>query len=192
MSGKLQALDGTVNFYSAAYRVFTRLIKGEGLGLLVLWGGSPQDKVKANKTYFLDMVDDFQKGASQAKPPSWTQIWQLLAQLAPGGYQCVSVIGDGRTSKPFIYQIPLAVAVPVAIATAVCRRGLTKGRNIVILCDDIQKFMEHNIRENEQFLRQLAEHLDSQTMVTFLGASQLTWDAKAVLGDKRVLPLGWD
>ena len=43
-----------------------------------------------------------------------------------------------------IDETPLPVAVPLDLAGAVYRRGLSVGRNRVILCDDIQGFMRHN------------------------------------------------
>jgi len=184
----------TMNFESTAFTVFQRLVLGEGPGLLVLWGGSPDNPVKANKSYFLEMVETLAKGAMPVKPYVTDQLEQLLAQLESGHYQCVRVIEDSALVLPHskIYKIPLAVAVPLAVAGAVNRRGLSTGRNMVILCDDIHKFMEYNKRENEQFLKELATFLDSQTNVTFLGASQLIWHAKTILSWERVLNLGWD
>lgn len=96
-----------------------------------------------------------------------------------------------------IYEIPLSVAVPLAIAGAAHRRGLVDGRNLVILCDDIQEFMKYNMRANEQYLHDLSLWLDRQTIVTFLGASRLTWNAKAALDsdpskEGHALALGWD
>ena len=115
-----------------------------------------------------------------------------MAPLQPDHYQCVSVIKDCASSGDNIYKTPMAVAVPLALAWAAYRRGLAAGRNLVILCDDIDRFMEHDRQSNEQFLRELAILLDGQTSITFLGASRLTWNAKTVLGSDRVLPLGWD
>jgi len=84
----------------------------------------------------------------------------------------------------------MSVAVPLAIAGAACRRGLITGRNIVILCDNIDEFMRHG-STNEQFLREFGASLDGQKMVTFLGASRKTWDAEHKLPG-RSLALGWD
>lgn len=57
--------------------------------------------------------------------------------------------------------------------------------------------MKHNLRANEQYLRDLALWLDRQTHVTFLGTSRLTWDAQDKLmydqsTGNHVLQLGWD
>ena len=63
----IKRLEKTMNFPSAANKVFQRLILGEGPGLLVLWGGLPGEPKKANKTYFLNTVEAFQKGPAPAK-----------------------------------------------------------------------------------------------------------------------------
>lgn len=184
---------GVMNFESAAYSVFQRLIIGEGSGLLVLWGGEPSEEQKAGKTSFLKMVDAFQNGAAPAKPyvSKYPYLWKLLAQLEPGHYQCVWVEGDFPLEKSKLYQTPLAVAVPLAIAGAVHRRGLSSGRNIVILCDDIDEFMRYGGNANEKFLHDFGDSLDEQKVVTFLGASRKSWDANHKLPG-RWLALGWD
>jgi hypothetical protein len=195
---KLNQLKKTMNFGSTAYKVFQRLILGDSPGLLVVWGGLPDDKVKANKTYFLEMVETFAEGPKLAKHFSsnlmLAGLHELLEQLKPGHYQCVRVKEDCHRHLPEdeLYQTPLAVAVALALAGAAYRRGLAPSRKVVVLCDDIHKFMRYNRQANEQFLRDLAQSLDNQTAFTFVGASRLDWDAKAVLGYERALPLGWD
>ncbi len=190
---ELSELFKAMNFESTAHTVFERLINGNGPGLLVLWGGSPGEAIKANKTYFLNMVETFQKGAKPAKPHASDYLWDLLKQLEPDHYQCVRVKEDSNLSDYALYQTPLSVAISLALAGAVNRRGLTVARNIVILCDDIHEFMRRpHLQANEEFLRELASSLDKQTVVTFLGASRLTWNAKAIVGQERALALGWD
>ena len=185
-------LEKTMNFPSTANKVFQRLILGEGPGLLVLWGGLPSEPKKANKTYFLNTVKVFQKGPAAAKQFASSEFWALVAPLKAGHYQCVSVVEDCASSSSKIYETPMAVAVPMALAWAAHRRGLAAGRNLVILCDNIDQFMEHNMQSNEKFLRELAIVLDGQKVITFLGASRKTWDAEQVLGLGRALALGWD
>ena len=177
-----------MNFESTATQVFQRLIFGDGPGLYVLWGGLPNQS-PVNKTYFLETIKAFEKSPVPQKPfVSSNSLLELLAQLKPFHYQCVTIKGD--------YSLPLAVAVPLALAEVAYRPGLVAGRKIVILCDDIHQFMEYenelNKDENEQFLVKLARALDTQTTVTFLGTSRLSWNAKAVIGSERALPLGWD
>ena len=122
----------------------------------------------------------------------------LLQQLEPGKYRCVRVLEDTRlASNENVYAVPLSIIVPLAIAGAVYRKGYEDGHNLVILCDDLQKFMEYHRAENEQYLRDLSLWLNRQSIVTFLGASQLTWDAKTALDSdpsngNHVLALGWD
>ena len=195
MLSKIKQLVKTMNFDFAALAVFNRLVLGEGPGLLVLWGGNPGDKVKVNKSYFLDMVEAFEQGGAAPSVVSILpeQLQEVLQQLEPGHYQCVRVKEDCHLSScSNIYRMPLSIAVPLAIAGAAHRRGLVEGCNLVILCDDIQEFMHHNQGDNERFLRELATSLDNQISVTFLGASQLTWNPNEVLEPSRVLPLGWD
>lgn len=185
----LDCLKNTMHFESRATTVFERLIHGQGPGLLVLWGPT---KI-ANKTYFLNIVEAFQKSASPAKEFVSSELWRLLGEMKPRHYQCVNVIKDCPVPRnTTIYRIPLAVVVPLALAVAARERGLVKKRNIVILCNDIHEFIQHNKQENEQFLRELAGALDKQTGITFLGASRLDWNVKAALGWERVLQLGWD
>ena len=194
MLSKIKQLIKAVNFDSAALTVFQRLVLGEGPGLLVLWGGNPGDKVKANKSYFLDMVEAFEQGITSAISSVFPeQLQELLQQLEPGYYQCVRVKEDcPLSSSTNIYRTPLSIALPLAIAGAAHRRGIAEDCNLVILCDDIHEFMHHNQGDNERFLIELATALDNQTSITFLGASQLTWNANNVLDKSRVLALGWD
>ncbi len=195
--GKLNELIKTMKFESTAITVFHRLVLGEGPGLLVLWGGNPGDTVKANKSYFLNVVEAFEQGVTpKALSVLPDKLQELLEQLESGHYQCVRVIEDCHLqSGGNIYTTPLSVAVPLAIAGAAHRKGLMAGCNLVILCDDIQKFMKYNLRANEQYMRDLALWLDRQRAVTFFGASQLTWNAKAMLDSDpfkggHALPLG--
>lgn len=199
MESKINALINTLNFESTALTVFNRLILETGPGLLVLWGGNQGDTKKANKSYFLDMVEAFELGVSPAAldilPDS---LQNLLQQLDPRHYQCVRVKGDCPSlAGNAVYSPPLSVTVPLTIAGAANRRGLASGRNLVILCDDMQEFMKYNTRANERYLQDLSMWLKRQSVVTFLGASRLTWNAKTALasdpsdGD-HVLPLGWD
>lgn len=192
-AGKINEIQKVKHWGRNTVILFNRLILAEGPGLFVLWGGSPDNPVKANKSYFLEMVETFTKEPISAKPFVTGELWELLGQLQSGHHQCVRVIEDCSLVLPpsKIYETPLAVAVPLALSAAANRRGLSVGRNILILCDNIQEFMKYNKRENEQFLRELAASLDNQTVVTFLGASQVTWDASEILSFNRLLYLGW-
>ena len=194
MLSKIKQLVKIMNFDFAALTVFNRLVLGEGPGLLVLCGGNPGDKVKVNKSYFLDMVEAFEQGAAPSVVSILPeQLQEVLQQLEPGHYQCVRVKEDCHLSScSNIYRMPLSIAVPLAIAGAAHRRGLAEDCNLVILCDDIQEFMHHNQGDNERFLRELATSLDNQASITFLGASQLIWNANKALDSSKVLPLGWD
>jgi len=190
----LKHLTQTIHFESVATTVFERLIHGNGPGLLVLYG---PPKV-ANKSFFLNTVEAFQKGASAAEEFVSPELWRLLGELEPGQYQCVNIKKDCPI-QPYgnIYRAPLELAVPMALATAAHTKGLRKGRDIVILCDDLHEFIVHNKQTNEQFLKSLSSALDNLKGISFLGASQgghgySPWDAKAVLGLEHVLDLGWD
>lgn len=66
MLGKLNELIKTMNFESTALAVFNRLVLENGPGLFVLWGGNPGEVKKANKSYFMDMVEAFEQGVSLA------------------------------------------------------------------------------------------------------------------------------
>ena len=99
---------------------------------------------------------------------------------------------DSLLPENALYQTPLSALVPLALAGAINRKGMVREHNVVILCDDIHEFVRYNPQVNEQFLRDLAQALDKQTTLTFIGSSRLDWDAKTILGDERVLPLGWD
>ena len=66
MESKIQVLIKTMNFEYAAAAVFNRLIDGNEPGMLVLCGGYPGDVKKANKSYFLDMVEAFQEEIRRA------------------------------------------------------------------------------------------------------------------------------
>lgn len=193
---QLKWAGNTGNFESAAKKVFQRLIHGKGPGLLVLWGGWTSGP-KANKTEFFKMIEAFEKGAASEEDYLSTKfpaLWELLAQLKAGQYQCIRVkeaLERVTPSKNDPYKIPLAVAVSYAVGFAGYSKGLMPWRRVVILCDDIEKFMRFNSPANEEFLRDMAQQLDNQTAVTFLGASQTIWSAH-MLGDQRVVPLRGD
>ncbi|MFC1875423.1 hypothetical protein ACFLY3_04690 [Chloroflexota bacterium] len=59
---EMSDLANTINFENTAYKVFSRLVLDDGPGLLVVRGGWPGKLPKANKTYFLNIVENFQKG----------------------------------------------------------------------------------------------------------------------------------
>jgi hypothetical protein len=190
---ELSVLFNTPGADEAAKVVFTRLISNEGPGLLVLWGGSANQMKKVNKGYFLNMVEKFQEEAKAAKAYASPELWDILKYLKPNSYQWVRVKEDSGLPDSTLYQTPLSIVVTLAIAGAASRRGLGAEKKTVILCDDIQKFMQaDNSQVNEAYLRGLALILDNQSLVTFLGASRQEWWAYHVLGDNRVLPLGGD
>ncbi len=150
MESKIKALTKTMNFEYTAATVFNRLIHTDGPGLLVLWGGYPGDVKKANKSYFLDMVETFGKEIPEHTLNMFSEnLHNVLQQLEPGRYQCVRVLEDTHlAANENIYAVPLSIVVPLAIAGASYRKGLEDGRNLVILCDDLQKFMQHHRAEN--------------------------------------------
>ncbi|MBI2859860.1 MAG: hypothetical protein HYX90_12395 [Chloroflexi bacterium] len=195
---KWHALVKAMNFESAAYAVFQRLILGEGPGLLVVWGGQPNEPVKANKSYFLDMVESFQNGMTVSQEAVPDSLRDLFGQLKPGQYQCVRVAKQYLLLNGKPYHAPLAVAVTTALATTAQRPGLEVGRHVVLLCDDLHAFMydKSNGLLDQIFLKRLAQYLDNQKSITFLGASQLGWAANkaldAELPGTHTLPLGWD
>ena len=199
---RLSNLEKTINFETVATQVFNRLIHGHGPGLLVLYGPPPPEDVKANKTYFLDIVEAFQQGCPPiAKDFVSSELWSLLSRLHTDMYQCINIVNiikefnlePGATS----YRIPLGVTASVALAIAAQANGLEKGGNVVILCDDLHKFMGYNKEANEQFLIALSCVLNDRKEMTFLAAARLKeaypcWDAPALLGSEYVLNLGWD
>jgi hypothetical protein len=192
MLDKLKALVKTMNFESAASSVFGRLLLGQNPGLMVLWGGN-KGGPKVNKTYFLDMIEGFQDGlppgALGVLPSNLTKL--LISH--PKAYQCVRVEMDSGIPQNQLFETPLALLVPLAIARAGQRRGLVAGRRVVILCDDLDEHMRsgHSL-PNEAFLKELSKSLDLDDTVTFIGTSRLSWDAKGKLGYDRALALGWD
>ena len=199
---RLRNLKKTINFETVATQVFNRLIHGQGPGLLVLYGPPPPENKKANKTYFLDVVEAFQQGCPLiAKDSVSAELWSLLSRLHTDMYQCVNIVNTikefnlepGATS----YRIPLGVTTSVALAIAAHANGMEPGGKVVILCDDLHEFMGFNKEANEQFLIELSRVLDNRKEMTFLAAARLKgvypyWDALAVLGFEHVLNLGWD
>lgn len=196
---RLSNLEKTINFETVATQVFNRLIHGQGPGLLVLYGPD----IKANKTYFMDVVEAFQQGCPPiAKDFVSSELWSLLSRLHTDMYQCINLVNvikefdlePGATSS---YRIPLGVTISVALAITAQASGLEKGGKVVILCDDLPKFLEYNTEANEQFLIELSRVLSNRKEMTFLAAARLKeaspyWDAPALLGSEHVLNLGWD
>lgn len=199
MESKIKALTQTINFEYAAATVFNRLIYTDGPGLLILWGGHPGDVKKANKSYFLSMVEAFEEEIPKNTLNMFSEnLRNILLQLNMGRYQCVRVGEDTQlAANENIYAVPLSIVVPLTIAGAIYRKGFREGRKLVILCNDLQNFTQYNLTENEQYLRNLSLWLNRQSLVTFIGASQITWNAKAALdldpfAVKHVISLGWD
>ncbi|KTB47428.1 hypothetical protein DEALK_02730 [Dehalogenimonas alkenigignens] len=188
---QMTELAKTVNFENAAYSVFSRLVQGQGPGLMVLWGGTPDNPEKANKSYFLNMIQQVEDSPETVKSYVPAFVWEILADLEPGHYQCVRLKEDSGLSPYALYPMPLSIVLPLALAKAAYRRGLKPASHIVILADDLQEFMRFNRASNEEFLTKLGQELDKQAEISFIGASQMTWNAK-ILGDDRILALGWD
>jgi hypothetical protein len=189
---QMSELSKTINFESAAFSVFSRLVEGQGPGLMALWGGTPDNPKKANKSYFLNMIQQVEISPETVKPFVPAFVWEILADIEPEHYQCVRLKEDSGLSPYALYPTPLSVVLPLALSKAAYRRGLKPASQIVILADDLQEFMRFNRASNEEFLTKLGQELDKQAEISFVGASQLPWDAREVLGQNRVLALGWD
>ena len=147
----------TINFEAAASKVFQRLIRGNGPGLLMLQGGYPTGK-KANKSLFLGMVQEFEEGAESEESflsDKFPDLSGLLEEIDSHEYQCFDVkqIWKRFTSndnEDKIFQIPLSVVVTYALAFEGKAHGFTTYRPVVILCDDIEKFMRYNKESRRQ------------------------------------------
>jgi len=189
---QMTELSETINFGTVAFKVFSRLAQGQGPGLMVLWGGTPDNPKKTNKSYFLNMVQQVESSPKTVEAFVPAFVWEILEDLQPDHYQCVRLREDSGLSPYALYPTPLSVVLPLALSNAVYRRGLKPMRQIVVLADELQEYMRFNQRANEEFLAKFGQELDKQAELTFIGASQLTWNAKEVLGQNRVLPLGWD
>ena len=189
---QMTELAKTINFESAAFSVFSRLVQGQGPGLMVLWGGAPGHPKKVNKSYFLNMVQQVESGPETVKAFVPSFVWEILENLEPDHYQCVRLKEDSGLTPYALYPTPLSIVLPLALSKAAYRKGLRPAGQIVILGDDLQEYMRFNRSANEEFLAEFGQELDKQAELTFIGASQLTWNAKEVLGQNRVLPLGWD
>jgi hypothetical protein len=200
---RLSALKKTMNFETVATRVFGRLIHGYGPGLLLLYGPPhdppwPEEK-KGNKTYFLDVVEALQQGCPAIVQGFVSaELWSLLRQLNAGMYQCINMVNVIREFNLEVgathYRIPLGVTMSVALALTAQANGFEKGGRVVILCDDLPRFMEYNTGANEQFLIELSHVLNKRREVTFLAAARLRdddyWNEE--FGPKQLLNLGWD
>ncbi|MDD4230664.1 MAG: hypothetical protein PHG45_04675 [Dehalococcoidales bacterium] len=191
-ASQLKVLSKTMNFETAAYTVFNRIIQGEGPGLIVVWGGSSNNPVKANKSYFLNMIEAVQDGAKIVKPYVSAEVWALLNFPFNGKYQCIRAKEDSGLSHYDLYSTPISIVASLAFAGAIYRKGWPAEHKVVVLWDDIHDFVRNKSTENEQFLRNLANALDKQTLLTVIAASRFDWDAKAVLGSEHVVALGWD
>ena len=169
----LSYLKNTVNFEPAFSQVFERILHGNGNGLIILQGPS---KI-ANKSFFLNLVDAFQKGV----PPSVrgyfpSHLSRLLDDIDASSYQCVNINKDcpPQVTKTYgtVYRVPLYIALPFSLTSASQMRGLKKGRKMVILCDDLHEFIPHNKESNMTFLKQLAGLLLDQKNLTLIAAYQ--------------------
>ncbi len=203
----LKALQGTMNFELVSEVVFKRLIYGQGPGLLVIYG-PPHDppypeEEPSNKTFLLNVVEALQHGCPEIVE-EWvsSELWSLLSRLREDTYQCVNIvkiIKEFNLEHPGVtsYRIPLGVTTSVALSLVAHTNGIDIGKKVVILCDDLPKFMNYNTEANERFLIELSRVLDNRPEITFLAAARLKgeysgWDAPALLGFEHVLNLGWD
>jgi len=190
-------LKNTVNFEPALSQVFERVLHGNGNGLIILQGPS---KI-ANKSFFLNLVDAFQKGV----PPSVkgyfrSNLSRLLDDIDASGYQCVSIKNDcpPQVAKTYgtVYRVPLYIALPFSLTSASQMRGLKKGSKVIILCDDLHEFIPHNKESNMTFLKQLAGLLFGQKNLTLIAAYQTSGYNNEGLENTDLsiycLPIGYD
>jgi hypothetical protein len=196
-------LAETTNFEMTAETVFRRLIRGQGPGVIVLWGPGRWGPQRAHKTRFLDAVRYLaRKGPLSAKEfvsLKYPKLWQLMLELEAGQYDCVTI--GNHLSFPDDYSRPLSVCLVGGLGLET-REGFHKVRSLAVICDDLQRYMkwpEDALARNLLYLRELADYLDKQTSVTFIGAwSKDEWPLadqealdKSGLLDNHVLPLGW-
>jgi hypothetical protein len=186
---ELEELTETPNFENAATRVFERLILGKGPGLMVLRGGR-ENGPKANKTYFLNLVEKLAEGPEDFKPLVSESLWELFRKLRPGHYQCVRIDRDWPLPSDELYSSPISVVIPITMSEVVRKRGLVRGRNTVILCDDIHEFNKWHLQGNEKYLLEMAMELDMQTSLTFIGTTRVSWEAKYLSNLDKVIKLG--
>jgi hypothetical protein len=193
------ALSQTEGFGKAAQKVFSRLVLGKGPGLMILWGGMPGDMEKTNKSYFLDLVEALSAGPEIAKPYVPDYVWEILRQLEPNRYQCIRIKEDSGLDDFDLYASPLSTLMPIAIARAAGKHGIKPGRDIIVICDELEKYIPEHKQMNERFLLYMSITLNGmpiflgETSLTFLGAAKSTWDANSALGglaSEDVLTLG--
>jgi len=193
----LSYLQNTVNFELAFEQVFERILHGNGNGLIILQGPS---KI-ANKSYFLNIVNVFQKGVpSSIRGYFSSNDSRLLDEINASDYQCVKINNDcpPQISKTYgtVYRVPLYLALPFSLTSASQMRGLKKGKKTVILCDDLHEFIPHNKESNMTFLKQLAVLLCDQKDLTFLAAYQTNSYNNEGLENTDLsiysLPIGYD
>jgi len=135
----LNALKNTINFETVATQVFNRLIDGSGPGLLVIYGPPHvppwPDEKKGNKTYFLNVVEAFQRGCPDmvqefVSAELWSllsrlnsispELWSQLPRRNESTYQCTNIVNIIKKFKlepgASNYRIPLGVTTSVALA----------------------------------------------------------------------------
>jgi hypothetical protein len=159
----LGALHDTVNFKWAAHAVFNRLAHAQGNSMIVLQGPTEI----GNKSYFLKMVKAFQRGVPEMAKLFFPEDMQrLVSELDSIRYQCVDI----EEEFPKASREPLHTLLPFAMASALRKRGLRKGQQVLILCDNLNDFMQHN-ESDVSFLKEWADRNPKD--ITFLGAYTL-------------------
>ena len=107
----LNYLTGTTHFESVFRTVLLRVLKGEGHGVMILQGTFEI----GNKSFFLNIVKAFQKGAPpQAKYDFPPELQRLLAEVEASNYQCVDMKED------YPVRIVQPVSDPVVPDLAAC------------------------------------------------------------------------
>lgn len=188
----LSYLQKTMHFESVFRQVFERIVGGQGHGLIIIQGPSEI----ANKSFFLKMVKAFQKGVPpNAKEYFSSDLQRLLAQVDTSHYQCVDIKEDCPIGASDLCAIPLYLTLPLSLASASQKRGLKKGRRVVVLCDDLHEFLRHNQTEQMVFLGQIAGLARDYKELMLLGAYALDWNGKGLENtalSEYVLALGYD
>jgi len=186
----LTTLKKTPNFYAVANKTFRRILKGEQPALIIIRGGLPGKSPKCNKTLFLKLVESLPDNVDSYTYALPDFLTDIINQSEGEFYRCVNLRDDSNFAESVLYSIPLSVVATMAIANATTREGWELGRHMVLICDNLEKYMDIHSEENEYFLRNLAGALEGQTAITFIGATQMVWEAEKVLGAEYLVSLG--
>jgi hypothetical protein len=168
-------------------RVLRRMAGQGEPGVLIVVGEDG-----SGKRSFLDWIKDFTTTGKLWHNFYWPEECQRLASLLPRGSLMPIPVGKPKAAGSRL----LAAVISVAVVRTLMAEGLKKGRKVVVLCDDLEEFLQRPHREvvlaNKAFFQEFSGLLETETSLTFVGTCASAELVSSFASWEQVLKLGPD